>query len=119
MDKPWLKSYDPGVPAHIDYPDVPLHAFLEDAARKHPNKTATVFFNARLTYRQLDALANRVAAALRAGGLKKGERVGLILPNCPQFVASYYGVLKAGGVVVANNPLYTASLSWYSSSRAV
>lgn len=108
MDKPWLEHYDPGVPASLDYPDVPLHHFLQESARRHPTRTATVFFDRELSYGELDAIANQIAHALLAMGVSKGDRVALLLPNTPQFVASFYGALKAGAIVVANNPLYTA-----------
>jgi len=106
MEKPWLKHYDPGVPTSIEYPAVPLFHFLEEAARQFPNVPATIFFNNKLTYGQLDALVNRFANALIGLGVKKGDRVALYMPNCPQFLIGYFGILKAGGVVVATNPLY-------------
>ncbi|MBM3136190.1 MAG: AMP-binding protein, partial [Chloroflexi bacterium] len=106
MDKPWLKHYEPGVPANIFYPRVPLHHFLEEAARKHPNNTALIFHDAKITYQQLNALADKFASALVNLGVKKGDRVALYLPNCPQFVLGFYGALKAGAVAVPINPLY-------------
>ncbi len=106
MEKVWLRHYDPGVPATIDYPRVPLFSLLEQSADLFPDRTAISFFGATLTYRELDALANRFAHALRDLGIAKGDRVALLLPNCPQFVICYYGALKAGAVVVATNPLY-------------
>ncbi len=106
MEKPWLKFYDEGVPATIDYPDKPLYWTLEEAARKYPHNTATIFMGAKLTYRELNDLADRFAAALADLGVKKGDRVSIHLPNCPQFVIAYYGALKAGAVVVPTNPLY-------------
>lgn len=107
-DRPWVKNYDKGVPAHIDYPQVPLFQLLEDSARKYPDKACTIFKGASVSYKEMDELTNRVAAALVGLGLKKGDRVGIFMPNTPQFVISYFGVLKAGGVVVATNPLYSA-----------
>lgn len=106
MEKPWLKFYDSGVPHTLQYPSVPLHWFLEESARRFPNRAATIFQGARLTYRQLDDLANRFANALLALGVRKGERVAMLLPNSPQFLISYFGALKAGAVVVASNPLW-------------
>ncbi len=108
MEKPWVKHYEPGVPATLEYPEVPLHHFLESSARRFPTRTATIFFDARLSYSELDALANRIAHALIDMGVQKGDRVALLLPNSPQFVACFYGALKAGAIVVANNPMYTA-----------
>jgi len=106
IKRPWLERYDPGVPHHLDYPDVPLYHFLEEAARKHPNHTAVIFKGGKLTYRELNEQADRMAAALAKMGVKKGDRVALLLVNCPQFLISYFGALKAGAIVVACNPLY-------------
>lgn len=112
MEKSWLKHYDPGVPHTIEYPRVPLHRFLEQSAEKYPDKIATIFpgrFNdgTRLTYADLNRQANRLANALLALGVKKGDRVALLLPNCHQFVISYYAILKIGAIVVSTNPLYS------------
>ncbi|HUS17951.1 MAG TPA: long-chain fatty acid--CoA ligase, partial [Chloroflexia bacterium] len=82
--------------------------FLEEAARKHPDNIATVFIGARMTYREIDTEANRLAHALQKLGIAKGDRVALVLPNCPQFVIGYYAILKAGAVAVPTNPTYTA-----------
>lgn len=108
MDKPWLQNYDPGVPTTLDYPEAPLYHFLEESARRYPTLPATIFYDAKLSYSELDALANQIAHALIGMGVRKGDRVALLLPNTPQFVASFFGILKAGAIVVANNPLYTA-----------
>lgn len=117
MEKPWLKFYDPGVRTTLDYPSVPMFHFLETAASKHPDWPATIFggvvhqlggrlMDAKLTYRQLDQQVNRFASALAAMGVKKGDRVALYLPNCPQFVIGFYAALKLGAIVAPNNPLY-------------
>jgi long-chain acyl-CoA synthetase len=108
METPWRQHGGPGVSANPDDPKVPLHHFLEASARRHPSLPATIFFDATLTYSELDGLANQVAHALIEMGIRKGDRVALLLPNSPQFIVSFYGVLKAGAVVVANNPLSTA-----------
>jgi long-chain acyl-CoA synthetase len=108
MEKPWLKNYEPQVPHTLQYPDRPLHANLEESARKHPDATATIFLDARLTYRELNDLADRFAAALQQLGVKKGDRVAVYTLNCPQFIIGYYGALKAGAIVVSLNPLYAA-----------
>ncbi|HEX9680508.1 MAG TPA: long-chain fatty acid--CoA ligase, partial [Anaerolineales bacterium] len=106
-ERPWHRKYDPGVPRGLSYPDKSLHRFLEETARDHPDRPAIIFKGAILRYREVDQLADRLAAGLIQLGLKKGQPVGLFMPNIPQFVISFYGVLKAGGVVVATNPLYT------------
>jgi long-chain acyl-CoA synthetase len=112
MKKIWLKNYDPGVPHTIDYPRLTLHGLLEDSSKRFPRSTAIIFPGAfgddfRMTYRKLDQLSNKLSKALIEMGVKKGDRVALLMPNCPQFVISYYAVLKAGGIVVATNPLYS------------
>ncbi|MGD0574446.1 MAG: long-chain fatty acid--CoA ligase [Anaerolineales bacterium] len=106
--RPWLEHYDPGVPQELHYPEVPLFGLLEQAARDHPAVTCTLFRGARITYQQMDQLTDRLAAALADLGLKKGQPVAIFMPNIPQFVLAFFGILKAGGVVVATNPLYTA-----------
>ncbi len=114
MEKPWIRHYDEGVPATIDYPRIPLDRFLTSAAAGHPQHTATIFgaavgsrvMDAQLTYRQLDDLVNRFAAALQQEGVKKGDRVAIMLPNCPQFIIAAYATWRIGGMVVCCNPLY-------------
>ena len=106
-NKIWLKNYDKGVPTTIEYPKVPLFHFLEEAARKYPDRACTIFKGAVISYREMNALTDHMAAALvEEMGVKKGDRVGLFMPNTPQFMIAYFGILKAGGVVVAVNPTY-------------
>jgi len=107
-DRPWLKHYDSGVPYHIEYPPVPLFYFLEESARKYPGRACTMFKGAKVSYAEMDELTDRLAAGLAELGVKQGDPVGVMMPNTPQFVVAFYGILKAGGAVVANNPLYTA-----------
>jgi len=112
MEKLWLRHYEPGVPHSITYPKIPLHRFLEESAAHHPESIATIFpgrfgDDTRLSYRQLNELSNRLANAFLDMGVAKGDRVALLLPNCPQFVIAYYAALKAGAIVVASNPLYS------------
>jgi len=104
----WLKHYDQGVPAHIDYPEIPLFGILEQAAQKFPDAPCTIFKGAKISYREMNELTDRLAAGLVELGVKRGDRVGIFMPNTPQFVLTYFGILKAGGVVVATNPLYSA-----------
>jgi len=119
MEKVWLKSYEPHVPPSIAYPPVPLYQFMDDAAKKYPHNTAIIYggvvhqlggalLDAKMTFQQLHDLTNRFAAALQGLGVKKGDRVALFLPNCPQFPIAYYATLKVGGIVVPCNPLYVA-----------
>lgn len=103
----WLAEYPDGVPRHLEYPQTSLPQLLAGAAGAWPNRVATQFYGARLTYRELWHQAQAFAGALAALGLAPGERVGILLPNCPQAVIAFYGTLLAGGVVVWTNPLYT------------
>lgn len=105
-DRPWLAHYDKGVPQTIEYPKAPLFHFLEEAARKYPDRACTIFKGAVISYKEMNALSDHMAAALVELGVKKGDRVGIFMPNTPQFVIAYFGILKAGGVVVAVNPTY-------------
>ena len=109
MEKVWLANYDEGVPQNIDYPQKPLFHFLEEAAQKYPEKACTIFKGAEVSYKEMDEITDTLAGALADLGIKKGDRVGIFMPNTPQFVMAYFAVLKAGGVVVASNPLYTAT----------
>jgi long-chain acyl-CoA synthetase len=115
-DKPWTKCYDPGVPATLQpYPAQPLFQFLRDTAKRSPDAVATVSSahlpifgrkKAELTYRELDDLSDALAVALGENGVKKGDRVAIVLPNCAQFVIAFYAILKAGAIVCATNPTY-------------
>ena len=105
-ERPWFKNYDKGVPQHIDYPEIPLHQLLEDAARTYPDAPCTIFKGASISYKEMDEITDRLAAGLADLGVRKGDRVGIFMPNTPQFVMAYFGILKAGGVVVASNFMY-------------
>jgi long-chain acyl-CoA synthetase len=107
-EKPWLKFYEPHVPEYIDYPQTTMPAVLEETARKYPDHTATIFKDAKLTFRELNEAVDRFAAALQGLGVKKGDRVAIHLLNTPQFPIAYYAVLRIGGIVVPCNPIYTA-----------
>ena len=104
--RPWLAHYDKGVPPTIEYPQAPLFHFLEEAAKKYPDRACTIFKGAVISYKEMNARTNQMAAALVELGVKKGDRVGIFMPNVPQFVIAYFGILKAGAVVVAVNPTY-------------
>jgi long-chain acyl-CoA synthetase len=106
-DRPWLEHYDPDVPPHLEYPEIPLHEFLEDAAAEHPDRACTIFKGAEISFAEMNDLTDRLAAALADLGVEKGDPVAVFMPNIPQFIMAFYAILKAGGVVVATNPLYT------------
>ena len=107
MERRWLKSYPEGVPETIEIPNIPLTSLLDESAKKFPNNPAVDFEGSRLTYKQLKGKVDQLASALSQLGVRKGTRVGVILPNLPQNVIAYYATLRLGGVVVENNPLYT------------
>lgn len=104
---PWLKSYPKGVSWDLAAEPAPLHALLERAASESPDRPCTSFLGASLTYGEIGDLVARTAAGLQALGVVKGTKVGLFLPNTPTFVVYYFAVLKAGGIVVNYNPLYS------------
>ena len=114
--KPWLKFYDEGIPATIEYPAIPIDRLLADSAAKYPDQPALVFgarvgkriMDSAISYRQLDEAVSRFAASLQELGVRKGDRVAIIAPNCPQFVIAFYGIVRAGGIAVPCNFLYTA-----------
>jgi long-chain acyl-CoA synthetase len=108
MNRPWLKHYDYWVPHHMSYPRRPLHEILDTAAVDVPDRPATSFFGATLTYAELKNRSDRLAAAFDAMGLVKGDRVGIMLPNCPQYLIAAFAVLRHGAIVVNINPTYTA-----------
>ena len=105
--RPWLKNYQPGVPAEIETPADSLPEMLAASARRFGRKTALDFFGAATSYRELGDQVERAAEGLRRLGVGPGHRVALILPNCPQHVVAFYAVLRLGAVVVEHNPLYT------------
>lgn len=106
--RPWLAHYPEDVPDTLDYPEESLAAPLQRAAQAHPSRAALIYFNKEMPYGQLLDEVQRVAGALQASGVKKGDRVAVMLPNTPQCVIAYYAVLWLGAVVVMVNPLYTA-----------
>lgn len=106
MQRPWISRYDAGVPANVDYPEWTVPDLLRHSAARFPDFPALLFYGTRISYRELDALTTRLASALQRLGVRQGDRVALMLPNIPQSVIAYYGILKAGAVVVPTNPLY-------------
>ncbi|MBU7024655.1 MAG: long-chain fatty acid--CoA ligase, partial [Theionarchaea archaeon] len=106
MEKTWLKHYPQEVPPTIDYPDITVYKFLDDSAKDFPDTVATIFMGAKLTYRELADQVNKFACGLSKLGIRKGDRVALFFPNCPQSIIALYAALKIGAVVVQNNPLY-------------
>jgi long-chain acyl-CoA synthetase len=105
--RPWLDSYAPGIPHDIGEVKGSLIDLVRDTAAKYPRATALEYFGAETSYADLVEQVQRAAEGLRRLGVKKGDTVALILPNCPQHVVAFYAVLRLGGIVVEHNPLYT------------
>jgi len=103
----WIKSYPAAVDWHMPLAPAPLYKLLDDAAATFPERPCTNFLGKTLTYREISRLVDKAAAGLQKIGVKRGTKVGLFLPNSPTFIIYYFAVLKAGGVVVNYNPLYT------------
>lgn len=119
MEQIWQRSYEPQVPATITYPEITLSDLLVESARKYPYNTATHFVlsyllggrvtvGGKITYRKLNELVDRFTNALFQLGVRKGDRVALMLPNSPQFVIAFFAAARLGAIVVNNNPTYTS-----------
>jgi long-chain acyl-CoA synthetase len=107
---PWFKHYDEGVPRTLrPYPDRTLLDYIADSAREKPDHPAILFKGLRVTYSELERLSDAFAVALGELGVKKGDRVALLLPNSPQFIIAEVGAWKAGAIVFPLNPIYTES----------
>ncbi|WP_022881054.1 long-chain-fatty-acid--CoA ligase [Gryllotalpicola ginsengisoli] len=106
--KPWIAHYAPGVVTEIPPVTESLPDLIADTVAEWPRNVALDFFGRETTYRQLGEQIDRAAEGLRRLGVKKGDRVALVLPNCPEHIAAFYAVLRLGAVVVEHNPLYTA-----------
>ena len=107
-DRPWLRHYDYWVPPHLNYPDRPLHDILDTAVIDVPDRPATSFFGATLTFEEIKDRSDRLATALDHYGISKGDRIGIMLPNCPQYIIAAFAILRHGAVIVNINPSYTA-----------
>jgi long-chain acyl-CoA synthetase len=107
LTHPWIRHYEPGVPALLEIPDQPLTWLLERTASRYPDRTALIYYSWRLSYARLAHHAHRFALALQRLGVQKGDRVAIALPNLPQYPIALYGTLQAGAVAVPTNPLYT------------
>jgi long-chain acyl-CoA synthetase len=103
----WQNNYDYNVPRSVNYPKFPIQNFVHLAAAQMPHKAAVDFYGSELTNVEVRNQILRMANALINLGIQKGDRVGIALPNCPQYIIAYYAILSAGGIVVNMNPLYT------------
>jgi long-chain acyl-CoA synthetase len=105
--RPWVKFYDIDTPSEIRYPNYPLQDMLRNTADMFPDKVAIWFYGNEITFWELYNTVNRFAQALMAMGIKKGDRVGIMLPNSPQFVIAFQAIVSVGAIVVNMNPMYT------------
>ena len=105
-NKPWFNLWPAEVPKNIKYPQIPLQEILHKSAENNPEKVALVYGEREITYSQLELLSNQFAHILAKLGVKEGDKVALFLPNIPQFIIAYFGILKAGAVVTAISPLH-------------
>ena len=106
-ERPWLQNYATDVPATVDVPDQSLTDLLETSASRFGSTVALDFYGSTTTYTALGEQVAKAAEALRGLGVQRGDRVALVLPNCPQHVVAFYAVLRLGALVVEHNPLYT------------
>lgn len=109
MERPWLKHVVEGNPTEIDIPEISLPQLFDDSVLKYENHTAITFYGKTYSYKQLEGLIQNVAKSLNNIGIHKGDRVALMLPNCPQYVISYYAILTLGATVVQINPMYKSA----------
>jgi len=107
--RPWQRHYDYNVPLTIRYPRIPLHELLSIPANSYPDKPALNFYGTEMTFWELRSLVLRMGNALGNLGVRKGDRVGMNLPNCPQYLIANYAALSLGAIVVNLNPMYTAA----------
>ena len=106
--KPWLKYYPEWTDHTLEYPEKTLVEIYDDNLAANASKTATHFFGRTMTYGELDVEVRRAADGLKRIGVQQGDRVAIMLPNCPQHVVAFFAVQKLGAIVVEHNPLYTA-----------
>lgn len=105
--KPWLNNYDPGVPPHLDYPEVPVTHFLDEGARLCPDRTCIICGDEIYSYSTVADMTRKASAYLHGLQIGRQDNVGIMMPNCPEFILAYFAVLRTGAAVVAINPLYT------------
>ncbi len=107
QEKLWLKSYEKGVPEFVKYEEICMPDILDRTAKQFADKPALLFQGTSISFGQLKEMVDRFAACLADFGIKKGDAVAILLPNVIPCVVAYYAILKIGGIVVMNNPLYS------------
>src|SRR5262245_54379340 len=105
--KPWLKNYDLWAPAEINPPNQPLYQILQIASTAYKEKPAVAFMGEFINFGELKKMVDRLATSLAKLGVVKGDRVGIMLPNCPQYLLSFFAIVRLGAIVVNVNPIYT------------
>ncbi|EKN65305.1 long-chain fatty-acid-CoA ligase [Neobacillus bataviensis LMG 21833] len=103
--KAWLAHYPEAIDTNVNIPNKPLGQILQETASTYPANNALSFYGKKITYGQLHSLAFAFTSALQQNQVQKGDRVAIMLPNCPQYVISYYGILISGGIVTQVNPM--------------
>ncbi len=106
---PWEKNYPEGIKWDSPIGAEPLYSILDNSAKNYPDNICIDYYGKKYTYAEVLEAANKMAKGLQSHGATKGTRIGLLMPNCPQFIISYYAILKIGGIVVNYNPLYTTN----------
>ena len=104
-DKKWLSVYPDSVSKEIEIPDIPMQQILQNTAQSYPEHSAITFYGKQITYQELYSASLAFASALQRKGIQKGDRVAIMLPNCPQYVIAYYGALTAGAIITQVNPM--------------
>lgn len=107
-EKPWLEHYDYWVPEQTNFARQSIYQILNLAAAQFKDRPATVFFDAQLSFGELKEHADKLATALTRLGIGKGDRVGIMLPNCPQYLISFFAIVRLGAIVTNINPIYTS-----------
>jgi long-chain acyl-CoA synthetase len=104
-EKVWLAKYPERITKEVEIPNIPLHQILKNTTEKYPDNNALSFFGRKITYQELYKLSLAFTSALQQNGIQKGDRVAMMLPNCPQYVIAYYGILRAGAIVTQLSPM--------------
>ena len=105
-EKPWLKVYEGHTEPETSFFKGPLYDLFRDSVEEHQDKVALSFYGTEISFSQLQAMADKMAASLAASGVQKGDRVALMLPNCPQYVVSFFATVRLGAIVTQLNPMY-------------
>jgi long-chain acyl-CoA synthetase len=104
-EKKWLSVYPDSISKEIKVPEFPMQRILQNACESHPNNTAITFYDRKISYQELFHASRAFASALQKKGVQKGDRVAIMLPNCPQYVIAYYGSLTTGAIITQINPM--------------